>query len=57
MTTRLLLEELSTKFKAVWFNVHQPDTVPDGFLQPNLNPKVPMLMTGLRNSCNCSGQL
>tara|TARA_B110000091_G_C13712734_1_gene431214 strand:+ start:767 stop:937 length:171 start_codon:yes stop_codon:yes gene_type:complete len=40
MTTHLLLEELGTKFEAIWFNVHQPDTVPDGFLQLNPNAKV-----------------
>tara|TARA_B110000259_G_scaffold89106_1_gene103651 strand:+ start:32824 stop:33483 length:660 start_codon:yes stop_codon:yes gene_type:complete len=45
MTTHLLLEELGTKFEAIWFNVHQPDTVPDGFLQFNPNAKVPVLIT------------
>ena len=45
MTTHLMLEELGLEYDVSWFNVHQPDTFPDEFLDLNPNAKVPVLVT------------
>lgn len=45
MSTHLLLEELGLEYEVVLFNVHDPETFPEEFMQLNPNARVPVLVT------------
>ena len=45
MSTHLLLEELGLEYEVVQFNVHDPETFPEEFMQLNPNARVPVLVT------------